>query len=109
MLGILLVAGLATRIAALLTGLLLLACLGGGPASRAPRMSLACGFFGGGGPVAPGQTRYPLEIFRDVVLLALFVIVAASPPGPLAIDRSISLIQKPTWALRPRLADLADR
>jgi uncharacterized membrane protein YphA (DoxX/SURF4 family) len=107
MLGILLVAGLATRIAALLTGLLLIAFIGGVLSAWTRGLSLACGCFGGGGPVAPGQTRYPLEIFRDVVLLALVVIVAASPPGALAIDRSISLIQQPAWALRPRLADLA--
>jgi uncharacterized membrane protein YphA (DoxX/SURF4 family) len=106
MLGLLLVAGLATRIAALLTGLLLIAFIGGVLSAWARGLSLACGCFGGGGPVAPGQTRYPLEIFRDVGLLALVVIVAASPPGALAIDRSIGLMQ-PTWALRPRLADLA--
>jgi hypothetical protein len=34
-------------------------------------LAIDCGCFGGGGQVAPGQTKYLQEILRDIGLLAL--------------------------------------
>jgi protein-disulfide isomerase/uncharacterized membrane protein YphA (DoxX/SURF4 family) len=91
-LGILLVAGLATRLVAVLQGLLLIAYIGGILSVWARGMSIDCGCFGGGGPIALGHTQYSLAILCDVGLLALTVIVAARAPGRLAVDRLLGVM-----------------
>src|ERR1035438_1390954 len=65
MLGLLLVAGLTTRLAAVLTSLLLIVFIGAIASVWARGLSLDCGCFGGGGEVALGATHYPLDILRD--------------------------------------------
>ena len=89
-LGILLVVGLATRLVGLLQGLLLIVYIGAISSVWARGLSIGCGCFGGGGPIALGHTQYPLDILRDIALLALAAIVVAWAPGPFAVDRLLS-------------------
>ena len=70
-LGLLLLAGLFTRTAALAAGVLLVVLILAVASAAARGLSIDCGCFGGGGPVEPGQTRYTAEIVRDLGLLAL--------------------------------------
>ena len=69
-LGLLLLAGIAVRPAALVTAVLLVVFIAAVASAAARGLSIDCGCFGGGGPVAPGQTAYAAEIVRDLGLLA---------------------------------------
>jgi hypothetical protein len=68
-LGLLLIAGLGTRLVAAFSALLLLVYIGGIISLGARGISISCGCGGGGGLVEPGQTRYTLDVLRDVVYL----------------------------------------
>jgi uncharacterized membrane protein YphA (DoxX/SURF4 family) len=85
-LALLLLAGLATRFAAAASGLLLVVFIGGVALAWARGLSIDCGCFGGGGAVAPGQTRYLEEILRDLGLLLLAGWLVWRPGTRLAID-----------------------
>jgi uncharacterized membrane protein YphA (DoxX/SURF4 family) len=91
MLGVLLVAGLTTRLAAVLTSLLLIVFIGAIASVWARGLSLDCGCFGGGGQVALGATHYPLDILRDFGMLVLTVRVGLWPPDPWAVDHRLGL------------------
>lgn len=85
-LGLLLLAGIATRIVAA-TGALLLVIFIGAVASAALRgLSIDCGCFGGGGPVPAGQTAYGIEIVRDLGLLLLALWLVWQPRSRFALD-----------------------
>ena len=84
--GLLLVLGAFTRVAALLGSLLMLAFIIGIASVWARGISLDCGCFAPGGEVAPSQTQYPLEIARDAGLLLLGAWVAWRPRSPFAVD-----------------------
>jgi uncharacterized membrane protein YphA (DoxX/SURF4 family) len=68
-LGLLLIVGLGTRLVALFSGILLLVYIGGIISLGARGISISCGCGGGGGLVEPGQTRYTLDVLRDVLYL----------------------------------------
>ncbi|MCP2269480.1 Methylamine utilization protein MauE [Actinokineospora diospyrosa] len=85
-LGVLLVVGLGTRLTALLSVVVLLAFIAAVAQSWARGLSIDCGCFGGGGPVAEGDTRYPEEIARDIGFLVLAVWLAVRPRTRLALD-----------------------
>ena len=68
-LGLLLIIGLGTRLAALLSALVLLVYIGGIISLGARGISITCGCGGGGGQVAEGQTRYTLDVLRDLLYL----------------------------------------
>ena len=70
-LGVLLLAGLVTRVAAVVSAVLLAAFIAGVSQSWARGLTIDCGCFGGGGQVTEGQTQYPQEIARDVGFLVL--------------------------------------
>jgi len=74
-LGILLVLGIAIRLSAMLGGALMLLFIAAISQAWARGLSIDCGCFGGGGTVAPGQTKYLSEILRDtgLALLALYL------------------------------------
>lgn len=76
-LGVLLLAGLGTRLVAIVSAVVLIAFIAGVAQSWARGLTIDCGCFGGGGQVEAGQTRYPQEIARDIgfLLLAAWLIV----------------------------------
>lgn len=85
-LALLLVAGLAIRPAAVLAALLMAAFIAGVASAAARGLSIDCGCFGGGGAVAPGQTRYNEEIVRDAVFLLLSAYLVWRPLSPFSVD-----------------------
>ncbi|HEY5840761.1 MAG TPA: DoxX family protein [Mycobacterium sp.] len=86
-LGVLLVIGLATRLTAVLSAVVLVAFIAGVISAAARGLSIDCGCFGGGGDVAAGQTAYTEEILRDLGFLALAVYLIVRPDTPLSVDR----------------------
>ncbi len=92
-LALLLLVGLATRLTAVLSALLLLVFIAGVLSAAARGLSIDCGCFGGGGTVAPGETSYTAEVLRDVGFLALAAWLIWRPVSPLSLDR---------WATRAR-------
>lgn len=69
-LGLLLLFGMATRLAAAISTLLLAAFTAGMLSAWARGLRIDCGCFGGGGELAAGQSPgYWLELGRDLVLL----------------------------------------
>jgi uncharacterized membrane protein YphA (DoxX/SURF4 family) len=86
-LGLLLLVGFATRLAALVSAALLTAFVGGIAAAWARGLSIDCGCFGGGGALAAGESpTYFWEIARDVALLAAAVYLIVRPATRLALD-----------------------
>ena len=88
-LGVLLVLGLATRLAAVLSAVVLVAFIAGVISAAARGLSIDCGCFGGGGDVAAGQTAYTAEILRDLGFLALAGYLIVRPDTPASIDRLV--------------------
>jgi uncharacterized membrane protein YphA (DoxX/SURF4 family) len=85
-LGLLLLVGYGTRIAAAAAGVLMVLFIAAVGSAWTRGLSIDCGCFGGGGQVAPGQTRYLQEILRDVGLLALAAWLVRFPRSQLALD-----------------------
>lgn len=85
-LGLLLLLGLATRLAAVGSAALLLVFVGGVISAAARGLTIDCGCFGGGGQVASGQTRYVSEILRDVGLLVLAGYLTWRTRSALSVD-----------------------
>ena len=69
--GLLLLAGIATRAVAVVSAVLLLGFMAGVAQAWARGLSIDCGCFGGGGAVDPGQTTYGRELLRDAGFLLL--------------------------------------
>ncbi|WP_017591251.1 MauE/DoxX family redox-associated membrane protein [Nocardiopsis potens] len=90
-LALLLLVGLATRYAGAATGLLMLVFIAGIVSAWARGLNIDCGCFGTGGPVAPGETAYGVDIARDIGFLALAGIVMVWPRSPLSLDRFAGL------------------
>lgn len=86
-LGILLLAGIATRVAAAVAAVLLVVFMAAVVSAAVRGLSIDCGCFGGGGEVAPGQTAYGIEIVRDLGLLLLAIWLTWHPSSRLALDR----------------------
>jgi uncharacterized membrane protein YphA (DoxX/SURF4 family) len=89
-LGVLLLAGIATRVAAAVTAVVLVVFIAAVVSAAARGLSIDCGCFGGGGEVAPGQTAYGVEIVRDLGLLLLACWLIWHPSSRLALDRLLS-------------------
>ena len=89
-LGLLLLIGLLTRVAAVLSGVLLVAFVIGIAAAWARGLQIECGCFGGGGgPAANASEKYPWEIARDVGLLLLSALLVWRPRTPWALDNRV--------------------
>lgn len=86
-LGVLLLVGIATRLVAVASAVLLLVLIAAVISAAARGLSIDCGCFGGGGDVAPGQAAYGIEIVRDVGLLLLAVWLVWQPRSRLTLDR----------------------
>ena len=87
-LGVLLLAGVAVRPAALATAVLLAVFVAAVASVAARGLSIDCGCFGGGGPVPPGQTAYAGEILRDLALLAAALWLVFRPQSRLSLSGS---------------------
>jgi uncharacterized membrane protein YphA (DoxX/SURF4 family) len=87
-LGLLLLAGIATRAIAAVAGLLLVIFIAGVASAAARGLSIDCGCFGGGGQVDPGETAYGTELVRDVGLLLVAAWLVWKPQSRFALDRS---------------------
>jgi uncharacterized membrane protein YphA (DoxX/SURF4 family) len=85
-LGLLLLAGLGTRLVAVASLILLAAFIAGVAQAWARGLAIDCGCFGGGGAVDPAQTRYPQEIARDLGFALLAGWLAIRPRTLLALD-----------------------
>jgi uncharacterized membrane protein YphA (DoxX/SURF4 family) len=86
-LGLLLLAGIATRVVAAAAALLLVVFIAAVLSAALRGLSIDCGCFGGGGDVEPGQTAYGTEIVRDVGLLLLAAWLMWQPRSRFSLDR----------------------
>ena len=85
-LGLLVIVGLGTRLVAALSGLLLLVYIGGIASLGARGIHITCGCGGAGGEVAAGQTRYTLDILRDVLYLVPVAWLLWKPKSKFSAD-----------------------
>ena len=85
-LGVLLLAGVGTRLVAALSAVLLLAFVAGVGQAWARGLSIDCGCFGGGGAVEAGETTYVQELVRDTGFLLMAGWLAVRPRTLLALD-----------------------
>jgi uncharacterized membrane protein YphA (DoxX/SURF4 family) len=85
-LALLLLLGLGTRIAAIVSCVLLLVYIGAIVSVWARGISIDCGCFGGGGAVAASQTAYWQEILRDCGFLVLAGWLVWRPKSRLSLD-----------------------
>ncbi|HET9169336.1 MAG TPA: MauE/DoxX family redox-associated membrane protein [Actinospica sp.] len=89
--GLLLVIGLGTRLVALLSAILLLVYIGGIISLGARGISISCGCGGGGGQVAEGQTRYTLDVLRDLVFLIPALWLLWRPTSKFSADVALAI------------------
>ncbi|HEV2888217.1 MAG TPA: MauE/DoxX family redox-associated membrane protein [Jatrophihabitans sp.] len=87
-LAILLLLGLITRYAAVVSAALLLVFLVGIVQAAARGLEIQCGCFGGGGGPST-STSYTLDILRDLGLLALSAFLIRWPLTKLSVDKAI--------------------
>jgi uncharacterized membrane protein YphA (DoxX/SURF4 family) len=85
-LGLLLLAGIATRAVAAVAAVLLIIFILAVVSVAARGLSIDCGCFGGGGEVAPGQTAYGIEVVRDLGLLLLALWLVWKPRSRLTLE-----------------------
>lgn len=87
--GLLLVAGLFTRAAAVAGGLLMLAFVVGIISAWARGLSIDCGCFGGGGTIGAAETQYLTDVLRDAGLAACAVWLVARPRTAYSLDHRL--------------------
>ncbi|HEU4422700.1 MAG TPA: MauE/DoxX family redox-associated membrane protein [Pilimelia sp.] len=86
-LGVLLLVGLATRLAAIVSAALLVVFIAGITSAWARGLAIECGCFGGGGELGAGQSpSYGPEIARDVAFLLLAAFLIVWPRTRLSVD-----------------------
>jgi len=99
-LGIVLLAGLLTRYAAALFGLMMVVYIIGIASAWARGLNIACGCFDAGGPLDPGQANaYAVDILRDIALAGLAAVLMVWPKSPASLDRIFRLDPGPKEAL----------
>lgn len=86
--GLLLILGAATRIMAALGGFTMFIFIIAIAQAWARGLNIDCGCFGGGGAVAPGETRYLQEILRDAGLVAMALFLLRYPVTKFSIDKA---------------------
>jgi uncharacterized membrane protein YphA (DoxX/SURF4 family) len=84
-LGVCLVLGIAVRVGAIVSAVLLGAFIIGVTSAWARGFSIDCGCFGGGGAVASDQTRYGTEVLRDGALLVVTAVLIRWPASRYAL------------------------
>ncbi|WP_416900857.1 MauE/DoxX family redox-associated membrane protein [Micromonospora echinospora] len=86
-LGVLLLVGLATRLAAGVSAALLVVFVAGIVSAWTRGLAIDCGCFGGGGELTAGQSpAYLSEIVRDLGFLALAGFLLIWPRTPVSVD-----------------------
>lgn len=85
-LGTVLLAGAFTRQAAAASAVLLLLLMAAVTQAWARGLDIDCGCFGGGGQVAPGDTRYLQELGRDLGFLLLAAWLLVRPRTAIGMD-----------------------
>ncbi|GAB3970818.1 MauE/DoxX family redox-associated membrane protein [Plantactinospora veratri] len=89
-LGLILLVGLATRLAAGISAALLVIFIAGIASAWTRGLSIDCGCFGSGGDLAAGQDpTYGTEVLRDVGFLVLAGFLLAWPRTPLSVDAAL--------------------
>ena len=94
-LGVLLVIGVGTRVVAVLSGVLLLVFMAGVTQAWARGLAIDCGCFGGGGEIAPEDTRYGTELLRDTGFLVLAGWLTIRPRSWLSLDGRLGREYRP--------------
>ncbi|MEV0211875.1 MauE/DoxX family redox-associated membrane protein [Micromonospora sp. NPDC050695] len=90
-LGVLLLLGLATRLGAGVSAVLLVVFIAGIASAWARGLSIDCGCFGSGGQLAQGQApSYLPEILRDLGFLMLAGFLLIWPRTPVSVDGWLS-------------------
>jgi uncharacterized membrane protein YphA (DoxX/SURF4 family) len=89
-LGLLLITGFGTRVSAVGAGVLMALFIAAVASAWARGLTIDCGCFGGGGQVAPGETKYLQEILRDAGLLALAGWLTVFPRSRIALEGALS-------------------
>ncbi|WP_233712538.1 MauE/DoxX family redox-associated membrane protein [Kribbella turkmenica] len=84
--GLLLIVGFGVRAAAVAAGVFMMVFIAAVTSAWVRGLAIDCGCFGGGGAVAPGETKYLQEILRDVGLLLLAVWLWLSPVSKFALE-----------------------
>jgi uncharacterized membrane protein YphA (DoxX/SURF4 family) len=96
MLALLLLAGLATRLAAAVSAVLLAVYVGAIASVWARGLSIDCGCFGGGGQLAAGaHPNYLWDIVRDVALFAVAVFLLRFPRSRMSVDAYLFGAEEP--------------
>ncbi|WP_232828301.1 MauE/DoxX family redox-associated membrane protein [Kribbella monticola] len=90
--GLLLIVGFGVRWAAFAAGVFMVVFIAAVSSAWARGLAIDCGCFGGGGQVAPGQTKYLQEILRDVGLLALAGWLWFTPQSKFALEPSTGVV-----------------
>ncbi|WP_432558291.1 MauE/DoxX family redox-associated membrane protein [Granulicoccus sp. GXG6511] len=90
-LGLLLIVGLFTRPAAVVSALIMIAFVIGIAQAWARGLAIDCGCFGGGGEIAleEAQAKYPWDIARDVGLFLLAAWLVWRPRTPFSLDEKL--------------------
>lgn len=86
--GLLLILGAATRVVAALGGFTMFIFIIAIAQAWVRGLNIDCGCFGGGGEVAPGETRYLQEILRDAGLVAMALFLIRYPVSKFSIDKA---------------------
>ena len=86
--GLLLILGAATRVVAALGGFTMFIFIIAIAQAWARGLNIDCGCFGGGGTVAPGETRYLQEILRDAGLVAMALFLLRYPVSKFSVDKA---------------------
>jgi uncharacterized membrane protein YphA (DoxX/SURF4 family) len=90
-LGVLLLLGLATRVAAVCAGVFMVVFIVAVSSAWIRGLSIDCGCFGGGGAIDPAgkNWRYLSEILRDLLFLGLASWIFVFPASRFALDHSL--------------------
>lgn len=86
-LALLLLAGFATRVAAIVGGVLMIGFVIGIISAWSRGLTIDCGCFGGGGTVDAADVNYVTPLLRDAGLVLLAAYLAWRPRSMLAMDR----------------------
>ncbi|SBW21181.1 DoxX family protein [Candidatus Protofrankia californiensis] len=104
-LGLLLLAGLAVRVSAAVSALLLAAYITAIASAAARGLRIDCGCFSSGGDLTAGApTHYTGEIVRDGLLLVASALLVRLPAGALTVDRLLERGPHPQAAEGPEAA-----